>query len=312
MTWKLDMEEKSYEHFATPFLLTTTQLMRRIRNIKYKFFPDNELLATTVDKYDTRSILEALHNCIAHQDYELNSRILVTEQIDKLVFTNAGNFFEGKPDDYSFGNKTPEKYRNQWLATAMVNLGMIDRLGYGIHSLCDSQMKRFFPMPDYDLSQQNRVVLKMYGQEINSNYSKTLIQRNDLTLNEAILLDHVQKNLEITDYAANELRKKKLIEGRKPNYFVGAEIAKTTGKKAEYSKNKAFEKQQYFDWILKSIKEHGSMNRQDINKLLWNMMPAYMNDKQKNNRIMNLLGELRRKGIIINNRTDAKPEWILS
>jgi ATP-dependent DNA helicase RecG len=41
ITWKLDMEEKSYEHFATPFLLTTTKLMQRIRNIKYKFFPDN-------------------------------------------------------------------------------------------------------------------------------------------------------------------------------------------------------------------------------------------------------------------------------
>jgi ATP-dependent DNA helicase RecG len=311
ITWKLDTEEKSYEHFATPFLLTTTKLMQRIRNIKYKFFPDNELLATTVDKYDTRGILEALHNCIAHQDYSLNNRILVTEQVDKLIFTNAGNFYEGKPEDYSYGNKTPTKYRNLWLATAMVNLGMIDRLGYGIHSLCVSQMKRFFPMPDYDLSQSNQVILKIYGQAIDENYSKTLIQRSNLAFSEVILLDRVQKHLKITDHAVFDLKKKKLIEGRKPNYFIGVKVSQAMGQKAEYSRNKAFEKQQYFDWILKSIQDNKSMNRQDINKLLWNMLPAWMNDEQRKFKINNLLSELRRKGLIINQGTLNNPEWVL-
>jgi len=71
ITWKLETEEKAYEHFSCPLLLNNSQVLQNIRNIKYKFFPDNELLATTVDKYDTRTILEAMHNCIAHQDYSL-------------------------------------------------------------------------------------------------------------------------------------------------------------------------------------------------------------------------------------------------
>ena len=252
-----------------------------------------------------------MHNCIAHQNYSLNSRILVTEQVDKLVFTNAGNFFEGNPDDYSFGKKTPSKYRNPWLATAMVNLEMIDRLGYGIHSLCVSQMKRFFPLPDYDLSQPNVVTLRMYGQTIDENYSKTLIQRGDLNLSEVVLLDRVQKHLEITEKAVGELKKKNLIEGRKPNYFIGAKISQSTGQKAEYSRNKAFEKQQYVEWILKSIKENGSLNRQDINKLLWNMLPAWMDEVQKKNKIKNLLSELRTSNKIRNTGSKKEPVWIL-
>jgi ATP-dependent DNA helicase RecG len=48
ITWKLDTEEKAYEHFTVPFLLTTTQVMQRIRNILVRFYPDFELLATTV------------------------------------------------------------------------------------------------------------------------------------------------------------------------------------------------------------------------------------------------------------------------
>ncbi len=309
LTWKLDTEEKTYEHFAPPFLLTTTDLMQRIRNIKYKFFPDNELLAITVDKYDTRSILEALHNCIAHQDYSLNRRILVTEHVDKLIFTNAGNFFEGCPEDYSFGKKTPTKYRNPWLATAMVNLGMIDRLGYGIHSLCVSQRNRYFPMPDYDLSQSNEVILTIYGQSIDENYSKILIQRGDLSLQEVISLDRIQKHLEITEHAASKLRKERLIEGRRPNYFIGAKISQVTEQKAAYTKNKGLDKQYYLDLILKSIKQHKTVTRKDIDELLWKKLPDIYSDTQKKTKINNLISELRKKQKIINRGTFAAPRW---
>jgi ATP-dependent DNA helicase RecG len=311
ITWKLDTEEKAYEHFTAPFLLTTTQVMQRIRNIQVRFYPDFELLATTVNKYDTKSILEAIHNCVAHQDYSLQSRIIVTEKVDKLIFANAGNFFEGMPEEYCLGEKTPKRYRNPWLVNAMHGLGMIDRLGYGIHTLYVSQRNRFFPLPDYILSDPQEVVMYMYGQTIDENYSKLLIERHDLSLSQVTLLDKVQKKAPIPDDSANLLRKEKLIEGRKPNYFVGKEISQATDKKAEYSKNKAFDKQQYFEWILKSIQEHGSLSRKDIDELLWNMLPAWMNVEQKSNRIRNLIKELREADKIANRGNRTNPEWVL-
>jgi ATP-dependent DNA helicase RecG len=212
ITWKLETEEKAYEHFSCPLLLNTSEVLKNIRNIKYKFFPDNELLATTVDKYDTRTILEAMHNCIAHQDYSLNSRIIVTEKIDKLIFINAGSFFEGNPDDYSAGDKTPDKYRNPWLAQAMVNLGMIDTLGYGIHTMYLSQKNRYFPLPDYLFSESQKDILQIYGHSIDENNTKLLIEMKDLSLSIVDLLDRVQKNLSISKEAANALRKEALIE----------------------------------------------------------------------------------------------------
>jgi ATP-dependent DNA helicase RecG len=311
ITWKLDMEEKAYEHFYTPFLLTTTEVLERIRNIKVKFYPNNEMRAITVDKYDPRSILEALHNCIAHQDYSKHSRIIITEQIDKLIFSNAGMFFEGNPEDYSFGTKTPEKYRNQWLTMAMVNLGMIDRLGYGIYSLYISQRNRFFPLPDYSLSNTQRVILQMYGQVIDENYTKALIERRDLSLLQVILLDRVQKGKEITDNAAAMLRKESLIEGRKPNYFVSAKIAQSIGQKAAYTKNKAFDKQYYLDLIIRAITQHGSMNRKDIDDLLWKKLPDWMSDEQRKTKIGHLLSELRIKNQIQNTGAFKNAYWIL-
>ena len=233
ITWKLDTEESAYEHFEIPLFITVNEIVKRIRNVKYKFFPDNQLVATEVQKYDTEVILEALNNCIAHQDYGRNSRIVLVEKVNKLIFTNAGGFFEGKAEDYCEGNRTPQKYRNKWLVNAMVNLNMIDSLGFGISKMYRSQMKRFFPLPDYTHSTVNEVVLEIYGHTIDVNYSKLLIEKKDaLSLTEVVLLDRIQKGMTITEDAAKLLRKKLLIEGRKPNYFISSQIAEATNQKA--------------------------------------------------------------------------------
>ncbi len=271
------------------------------------------MLATTVDKYDTRTILEAMHNCIAHQDYSLNSRIIVTEKIDKLIFTNAGSFFEGNPDDYSAGNKTPDKYRNPWLAQAMVNLGMIDTLGYGIHTMYLSQKNRYFPLPDYLLSESQKVVLQIYGHSIDENYSKLLIERKDLSLSNVVLLDRIQKHLAITKDAASALKKERLIEGRKPNYFVAASVADATGEKATYIKNRAFDKTWYKDLIIEFIKKYNKAGREDIDALIMDKLSNTLSEKQKRTKIRNLLYEMSKKdnSIFNNSKSTNKPEWKL-
>lgn len=314
ITWKLETEEKAYEHFGSPLLLNTSRVLQNIRNIKYKFFPNNELLSTTVNKYDTRTILEALHNCIAHQDYAMNSRMIVAEKVDKLIFTNAGSFFEGNPEDYTEGDKTPDKYRNPWLAQAMVNLGMIDRLGYGIHTMYLSQKNRFFPLPDYEMSEQQRVVLQIYGHIIDENYSKLLIENKDLELSNVILLDRIQKKLPITNDAATMLRKKKLIEGRKPNYFVAASIAAATANKAAYIRNRAFDKSYYKSLIIEYLDKYKKADRNEIDELLLDKLSTVLSLKQKRNKIRNLLYEMSKKDKSINNQSNstANPEWVLN
>ena len=312
VTWKLETEEKAYEHFGTPLLLNTTKLLQNIRNVKYKFFPDNELLATTVNKYDTRTILEALHNCIAHQDYSFHSRIIVTEKVERLIFSNAGSFYEGTPDDYSEGDKTPERYRNQWLANAMVNLGMIDRLGYGIHTMYLAQRNRFFPLPDYLLSETQKVVLQIYGHSIDENYSKLLIERKDLLLSQVVLLDRVQKKLSITDVAASMLKKEKLVEGRKPNYFVAASVAAATDDKAAYIKNKAFDDEHYKKMIVAFIQKYGAASRKELDGLIIEKLSTALTDKQKISKVGNLISALRIEGKVKNNGSDKKSSWVLS
>jgi ATP-dependent DNA helicase RecG len=310
ITWKLDTEESAYEHFEVPLFVTVNEIVKRIRNVKYKFFPDNQLVATEVQKYDTEVILEALNNCIAHQNYDLNSRIILVEKVNKLIFRNAGSFFEGKAEDYCEGNRTPQKYRNKFLANAMVNLNMIDSLGFGISKMYRSQMKRFFPLPDYTHTTANEVVLEIYGHTIDVNYSKLLIEKKDtLSLTEAVLLDRIQKGMTINEDAARLLKKNQLIEGRKPNYFISAEIATITNQKASYTKSKGLNKEILKSFILQHIDNHGYATREEIDELLLNKLPDYMDDKQRKKKIHNIMQEMA-KVTIINTGSKAKSKWV--
>jgi ATP-dependent DNA helicase RecG len=295
ITWKLDNEEKAYEHFGPPFLLNTTKVLHRIRNVRYKIFPDNQLLAIEVNKYETRVILEALHNCIAHQDYSLKSRVIVTEKRDRLIFENAGSFYDGKAEDYFAGEKTPQKYRNTWLAKAMVNLGMIDTMGYGIHSMIMAQRQRFFPLPDYSKSEPQKVVLEIFGHTIDENYTRLLMEKKDLSLNTIILLDRVQKKQPITDEAATMLRREGLIEGRKPRFFVAAKIAAITEKKAAYTRNRGLDKKFYKELVIQHLRKFGPTSREQVEELLFSKLPDLLSIEQKRNKVKNLLTELRSK-----------------
>jgi ATP-dependent DNA helicase RecG len=309
ITWKLDTEEQAYDHFGPPFLLNVEAVYRRIRNVKFKIQPFNMLVPIELNKYDTWIILEALNNCIAHQDYSCNSRIILTEKVDRLILENAGAFYDGILEDYILRDKTPERYRNPFLAQAMVNLGMIDTMGYGIKKMFVTQRKRYFPLPEYDLSSPDHVKLEIMGQLIDENYSRILIEKADLDLRQVIALDKVQKRKALSKEELKMLRKEKLIEGRAPNVYVASYIAKITGDKAQYIKDRGLDDLHYERMILELLEKFGSAKREDIDALLLDKLPDVLSVVQKKNKIGNLLTKLRKGGLIINTGSRTAPLW---
>jgi ATP-dependent DNA helicase RecG len=312
ITWKLEGPERAYEHFGLPFLLNTSALYQKIRNIQMRLLPDDALLAIEMAKYDQKVVLEALHNCIAHQDYGRNGRVVVTEWPDKLVLENEGAFFEGKPDEYIPGHKTPRRYRNPFLAQAMAELNMIDTMGYGIHEMHVSQAKRYFPMPDYDLSEPSMVRITIHGQIVDPAYSRLLMQKSNLALSDILALDRVQKRLPVDDATTTRLRRAGLIEGRKPNIHLSAVVAKATAREAEYIRTRGQDDDFYAKLVLDYLAKFEAANREDIEKLLLEKLSDGLNDMQKRNRINNLLTKLRRSGKIRNTGPRKSPEWRLA
>lgn len=312
LTWKLEGQERAYEHFGPPYLLSTTRLYQRIRNIQLRILPQDELVPVEVAKYDQKIVLEALHNCIAHQDYARNGRVVVTERPDRLVFENEGGFFEGLPDEYIAGDKTPRRYRNPFLTQAMAELNMIDTMGYGIHSIYQGQARRYFPLPDYDLSQPDAVKMTIYGGVVDPAYSRLLIQKTDLPLADVLALDRVQKKLPIPDEAATRLRKGGLIEGRKPNYFVSSSVAEVTSSKADYIRTRNLDDEFYAKLLTDYLERFGQATRVEVDKLLLPKLSEVLSDEQKQNKVSNLLTKLRRNGRIRNTGSRGHPVWQLA
>ena len=311
--WKL-MDELNndidYEIFGIPLILSVEKVFAKIRNIKYRYMQEGTIFPTEVAKYEPFSIREAINNCIAHQDYTKNARINVIEMPDQLIFTNQGSFIPGNVEKVVIEDSPEEFYRNRFLATAMFNLKMVDTAGGGIKKIYNFQRARFFPLPDYDLA-NDKVKMVLSGKILDLEYARLLAQNKDLTLEEIMMLDKVQKKLPLTDFEEKHLKSKKLIEGRKPNFFISLKVAQKTGQKADYTKNKGFDKQYYLDLIIKAIKQHKELSRKEIDDLLWNKLPDWMSEKQKKNKVNNLIAELSRNKIITNTGTFQDSNWVL-
>lgn len=302
--------DRDYALFGMPLLLAVDKVYAKIRNLKYRYIREGTLFPEEIDQYEPYAIREALNNCIAHQDYTLAGRINVIEREESLTFTNLGSFVPGDVRRVVMEDAPEEHYRNRFLATAMFNLKMVDTAGGGIRKLFLFQRQRFFPMPDYDLS-DNRVKVTLTGKVLDMDYARLLAGNGALSLQEIMVLDKVQKRQPLDDDEDRLLKAKALIEGRKPNFYIAQPVAQKTGQKANYSKNRAFDKQYYLDLICKAAGEHGSLTRKDIDELLWNKLPDWMDDKQRKNKVGNLISELRRKNRITNRGSDAQPSWAL-
>jgi len=312
LTWSLQGQESAYEHFYPPLLLSTTRLYQRIRNVQIRLLPPEQLLPVEVAKYDQQSVLEALHNCIAHQDYGLGARVIVTERPDLLVFENAGSFFEGLPDEYVQTDKVPRRYRNPCLVQTMAELNMIDTMGYGIRRMATSQAGRYLPLPDYDLSEPDMVRLTMYGGVVDPAYTRMLMQRTDLPLADVLALDRVQKKLPVPDDVVRRLRSAKLVEGRRPHLHVTADVAAATGNKADYIRTRAQDDAHYSALVLDYLRQYGSASRREIDELLGRYLNEVLSPKQQRDKVTNLLAKMRRAGQIRNAGTRPKPKWQLS
>ena len=312
LSWKLEGPELAYEHFHPPFLLATSRLYENIRNIRLTVLPSGQLIPVEISKYDQRIVLEALHNCIAHQDYTRCERILVIERPSELLFQNAGAFYDGSPEDYYLSDKTPSRYRNRLLAEAMVHLRMIDTMGFGIREVMfKGQADRLLPLPDYDKTGPDHVVLRLQGRFIDENYSRMLLANPDFDFVDIVALDRVQKGITPASETVNSLRRRKLVEGRKPHLHISSLVAAATGQKAAYIRTRRQDDSFLEKLVLDYLSQWKQASRGELDDLLWSKLPESLDVGQRKTKIHNLLGRLSRGHTIRNTGTRSSSRWVL-
>lgn len=293
-----DNLEKDYEHFSCPFILNVDEVYNKIRNLKYRYMDGNSLFPEEVDSYEPFIIREALNNCIAHQDYTMGGKINLVEFEDrKLVFSNKGSFIPKTIENVLKSDAPEEKYRNRFLAQAMINLNLIDTIGSGIKKMFLAQKNKFFPLPEY-VFENETVKVTIEGKILDINYASKLASMPELSLDEIILLDKVQKGHQLTADEARILKSKKLIEGKRPNIHISSTVAKYTNQQNEYIKLRGVDDEHYQALIITYLTKFKKARKVNFENLLLDKLPNVLDEKQKKDKVKNLLQKLRRQGII--------------
>ena len=294
VTWTRRDEKQDvvdYEHFTVPFILTVDEILSKIENLTMREMPGGTLFPDTMKQYDDYTIREALHNCIAHQDYTMQQRINFVENPTYLYYSNAGSFIPGTLEN-ALTNEEPQAYfRNECLCRAMVDFNMIDTVSRGIKKMVNEQWRRHFPMPDYEIDAKNRKVsVRIYGNEINKQYTNLLKTNDSLTLWDCISLDAVQKGRTIHEDVAQNLLNRGLIEGEAPNYTISLGIAKATNQLQGYTKQKGLDKEKMKQMILQYLKNAGTdgAKRDSIYEYIKDVMPQVKTHEQQ----LRLLGDI--------------------
>lgn len=298
VTWTLRDERQEvvdYEHFTAPFIITVDQILSKIRNLTMRELPGGTLFPETMKQYDDYTIREALHNAIAHQDYTLQQRINFVENPGFLYYANGGSFIPGTLRK-ALATKGPQRhFRNECLCRAMVNFNMIDTVSRGIKKMFNEQWKRHFPMPDYEIDSLNKEVgVKIYGNTINEKYTKLLKENDNITLEDCILLDAVQKGHSISEEDTTTLLDRGLLEGNVSEYSISLDIAKKTKQLPDYTRSRGLDKVKLQQMILQYLQNAGSegAKRDSIYEYVKDVMPQRKTHEQNLRTLGRLLHEL--------------------
>lgn len=314
VTWTLRDENQDvvdYEHFSVPFILTVDEILAKIHNLTLREMPGGTLFPDTMKQYDDYTIREALHNCIAHQDYTLRQRINFVENPGFLYYANGGSFIPGTLENALATNGPQRFFRNACLCKAMVHFNMIDTVSRGIKKMFTEQMERRFPMPDYEIDNEKKeVAVRIYGNAINERYTKLLKDNDNLTLHDCISLDAIQKGHRIDDEIAQDLLKRGLIEGEAPNYIISLGVAKASRQLPQYTKAKGLDKARLKQMVLQLLQNAGKdgARREIIYDYLKDLLPSNKSQEQQLRYLGRLLVEMNEEGTI--ERSGLR--WLLS
>jgi ATP-dependent DNA helicase RecG len=179
---------------------------------------------------------------------------------------------------------------------------MIDTIGSGIKKMFNIQRDRFFPLPTYDISDENHTEVTIHGELIDENYSRQLKKHPELSLNEVIALDKVQKKQPISEMEIQHLRDLKLV------------VESDTGLQIVAGNYLILSYPDYKQMILDLITKKGSATRDDIVNLIMPTLSPDIPIEKRQRKISNITAKLAYEDKRIKNISSSTKSsvWILN
>jgi ATP-dependent DNA helicase RecG len=156
-------------------------------------------------------------------------------------------------------------------------------------------------MPTYDISDENHTEVTIHGELVNENYSRQLKKHPELSLDDVIALDKVQKKIPISVTEIQHLRDLKLVAGTASELQVAGNYVKISY-------------QDYKQMILDLIAQNGSATRDDIVAMIMPTLSPDIPVEKRQKKISNIIVEISTKDKKIVNISNSvkSPVWTLA
>lgn len=284
--WRLigvDGREEDSRTFDGPAILSVRQVASLIRNVSVEA---GGVRPRTVGTYRTMSLMEAMYNALAHQDYSLGGTIEVIErERESVTVRNMGGFGGIEPESYVLSRPTSGNRRNPFMADAMASIGMVSGTGSGVRNMYLSQIYRRFPLPRY-IHNEDSVSMTFPGVR-SGPLVRMMDSRGDLDLETLIDLDRLSQGRYMPDKVLDGLVRRGLVDVVDGVPAIASQspvVFHSTGTDR--------------DAVISLFERNGRATRGDVVAVLTSRDSKGMSPQQLSNRATNILQGLRKDGII--------------
>lgn len=238
-----------------------------------------------VPDYPPTGFREGLANALVHRDYARLGAVHVQLHEDRLEISNPGGFPQGVRADRVL--RGPPRPRNPLLADVLKRAGIVERIGRGVNTIFEEQLRSGRPAPSYDQSDEDGVLLALPGGRANLDFVRWVIEegqrRQPPSLDRLLILNELSRSRQLNTRSAARLTQRPLREargvlermleaglvessgsGRWRIFHLSAAAYRALGDPAAYVRRSASEDADHARLIRRYLEQYGRIVRSEV------------------------------------------------
>lgn len=244
--------------FKGGYLNYYNDLWEKISNRNITLSIPHGLFLSDKKAFEEDTIREAVNNAMIHRDYQLAETIFILQCPIIFEIKNPGGFIDGINEENIL---TESKVRNKLVADILFRCELVEQFGTGVNLMFKNQLSLGKNPPDYALSNNERVVLRLDGHIQDVEFAKYVLKVADekqkfLGDQELLLLYRIKQGQSVIAETVKGMADIGLIErvGRR-KWMLAKKYYVDSNQRGKYTRDRGLDIETNIALIIKHLKD---------------------------------------------------------